>query len=189
VSTQRPGPPPARRRRLLGVPRSSMYYRPAPVFAADAMFKAVLLDLEGEWPTYGCRRLTGMMRLLGLPVHGKRVRRWTDALGINGSQPTRSRCPINNGRFRLQYPLRHLGRSPGAVAACPACCLAFHEQVPLPRHGQSGNTVVWGSVPLRNAAPSTPPDKMKFCLLENRAFLAHSAEAVRQRPNSGGTQK
>jgi hypothetical protein len=33
--------------RLLGVPRSSIYYQPAPAPDADAMFKAALLDLAG----------------------------------------------------------------------------------------------------------------------------------------------
>jgi putative transposase len=48
--------------RLLGVPRSSVYYPPRPVPDAEAMFKTALLDLAAEWPTYGYRRLTAMMR-------------------------------------------------------------------------------------------------------------------------------
>jgi len=42
--------------RLLGVPRSSLYYTARPAPCAEAMFKTALLDLAGEWPTYGYRR-------------------------------------------------------------------------------------------------------------------------------------
>ena len=63
---------------LLAVPRSSVYYQghalPDAEAMAEAMFKAALLDLAGEWPTYGYRRLTAMMRRDGWPVNGKRVR-------------------------------------------------------------------------------------------------------------------
>jgi len=47
--------------RLLGVPRSSVYYQAQP-FDGEAMLKTALIDLAGEWPTYGYRRLTAMMR-------------------------------------------------------------------------------------------------------------------------------
>jgi len=72
---------------LLGVPRSSVYYQVQPVPATEAMLKAALLDLAGEWPTYGYRRLSAMMRRLDWPVNGKRVRRWMHELGINATTP------------------------------------------------------------------------------------------------------
>ena len=53
--------------RLLGVPRSSIYYAPQPASFDEAMLKSALLDLAGEWPTYGYRRLTAMMRHLDWP--------------------------------------------------------------------------------------------------------------------------
>lgn len=85
---------------LLAVPRSSVYYRPQPVPDAEAIFKAALLDLAGEWPTYGYRRLTAMMRRLGWPVNGKRVRRCMDELGINGAPPSlRSRTTNSRHAF------------------------------------------------------------------------------------------
>jgi len=90
--------------RLLGVSRSSVYYKPAPVPDADAMLKAVLLELAGEWPTYGYRRLSQMMRRLGWPVNGKRVRRWMDELGINGAPPARTRRTTNSNHAFPRYP-------------------------------------------------------------------------------------
>src|SRR5262249_45004809 len=46
--------------RLLGVARSSVYHRPAP--RDERALKGALLTLAGEWPTYGYRRLTVMLR-------------------------------------------------------------------------------------------------------------------------------
>jgi transposase InsO family protein len=94
--------------RLLGVPRSSMYYsmygpgRPIP--DAEAPFKSALLDLAGEWPTYGYRRLTAMLRRLGWPVNGKRVRRWMAELKINGTPPPRGKRTTNSNHDFPRYP-------------------------------------------------------------------------------------
>jgi putative transposase len=76
--------------RLLGVPRSSCYYHSRPPLD-EAIFKTALLDLAAEWPTYGYRRLTWMMRRLDWPVNSKRVRRWMEELNIHGSAPVRSK--------------------------------------------------------------------------------------------------
>ena len=89
---------------LLDVPRSSVYYQPQRVADAEAMFKAALLDLAGDWPTYGYRRLTAMMRRLGWPVNGKRVRRWMDELRINGAPPSRSRRTTNSKHAFPRFP-------------------------------------------------------------------------------------
>lgn len=89
--------------RLLDVPRSSLYYRPVPL-ADEAMLKTALLDLAAEWPTYGYRRLTWMMRRLGWPVNGKRVRRWMDELGITGSPPPRGRRTTSSNHAFPRFP-------------------------------------------------------------------------------------
>lgn len=90
--------------RLLGVPRSSLYYVPQPVPDDEAMFKSALLDLAGEWPTYGYRRLTAMMRRLGWKVNRKRVRRWMDELGIHGAPPRRTTRTTNSNHAYPRYP-------------------------------------------------------------------------------------
>jgi putative transposase len=90
--------------RLLGASRSSMYYRPAAVPDAEAIFKTVLLDLAGEWPTYGYRRLTVLMRRAGWPANGKRVRRWMDELGISGAPPQRKRRTTHSQHAFPRYP-------------------------------------------------------------------------------------
>jgi len=89
---------------LLAVPRSSVYYQGHALPDAEAMFKAALLDLAGEWPTYGYRRLTAMMRRDGWPVNGKRVRRWMEELRINGAPPQRTHRTTNSQHPFPRYP-------------------------------------------------------------------------------------
>lgn len=90
--------------RLLGVPRSSVYHQAQPACADEAMLKTALLDLAGEWPTYGYRRLTAMMRRLGWPVNAKRVRRWMTELSIHGAPPTRTKRTTNSNHAFPRYP-------------------------------------------------------------------------------------
>jgi putative transposase len=90
--------------RLLGVPRSSIYYAPQPAAFDEAMLKTALLDLAGEWPTYGYRRLTAMMRRLDWPVNAKRVRRWMNELGIHGAKPTRTTRTTDSNHAFPRYP-------------------------------------------------------------------------------------
>jgi putative transposase len=89
---------------LLGVPRSSVYYAPQPIPDAEAMFKVALIDLAGEWPTYGYRRLTAMMRRLDWNVNAKRVRRWMNELGIHGLLPKRRKRTTNSNHAFPRYP-------------------------------------------------------------------------------------
>jgi len=89
--------------RLLGVPRSSVYYAPQPA-ADEAMLKTALLDLAGEWPTYGYRRLTAMMKRLGWRVNAKRVRRWMDELNLAGAPPVRKTRTTDSGHAFPRYP-------------------------------------------------------------------------------------
>ncbi len=89
--------------RLLGVPRSSVYYPARTVPDDEAILKTALLDLAGEWPTYGYRRLTAMMRRLGWRVNGKRVRRWMEELGIDGAPPTRKKRTTNSNHAFPRY--------------------------------------------------------------------------------------
>ena len=100
--------------RLLGMPRSSIYYAPRPAID-EAMLKTALLDLAAEWPTFGYRRLTIMMQRLGWPVNSKRVRRWMAELGLCGAAPARKtrttnsehdfpRCPNLVKDLKIQRP-------------------------------------------------------------------------------------
>jgi putative transposase len=89
--------------RLLGVPRSSVYYTPRPA-TDEAMLKTALLDLAAEWPRYGYRRLTAMMKRLGWPVNAKRVRRWMEELGLAGAPPVRKARTTHSAHAFPRYP-------------------------------------------------------------------------------------
>jgi transposase InsO family protein len=89
--------------RLLGVPRSSVYYTPQPA-PDEAMLKAALLDLAAEHPTYGYRRLTVMMQRLGWKVNAKRVRRWMDELNLAGAPPARKTRTTDSRHAFPRYP-------------------------------------------------------------------------------------
>lgn len=89
--------------RLLGVPRSSVYYTPRPAID-EAMLKTALLDLAAEWPTFGYRRLAVMMQRLGWRVNAKRVRRWMDELGLAGAPPARRTRTTNSQHSFPRYP-------------------------------------------------------------------------------------
>jgi transposase InsO family protein len=82
--------------RLLNVQRSSIYYEPVAVPDDEAMLKSALLDLAAEWPRFGYRRLTEMLRRLGWRVNAKRVRRFMDELGLTGDPPKRTTRTTNS---------------------------------------------------------------------------------------------
>jgi putative transposase len=89
--------------RLLGVPRSSLYYTPQPA-PDEAMLKTALIDLAAENPTFGYRRLTVMMKRLGWKVNAKRLRRWMDELGLAGSPPVRKTRTTDSRHAFPRYP-------------------------------------------------------------------------------------
>ena len=73
---------------VLGVPRSSAYYQPRP--DEDRPVRDALIELAGQWPTYGYRRLTAMLKRQGRSVNTKQVRRLMHELGIAGEAPSAS---------------------------------------------------------------------------------------------------
>lgn len=88
---------------LLDVPRSSVYYTAQPSIDESAL-KTVLVELAGEWPCFGYRRLTAMMRRLGWPVNAKRVRRWMDELHLTGAPPRRTPRTTDSRHAFPRYP-------------------------------------------------------------------------------------
>ena len=116
--------------RLLGVPRSSVYYTPQPA-ADEAMLKTALLDLAGEWPTYGYRRLTAMMKRLGWRVNAKRVRRWMDELNLAGAPPVRKTRTTDSGHAFPRYPNLVQGlkiRRPEQVWVADITYIRLHDE-------------------------------------------------------------
>jgi transposase InsO family protein len=88
--------------RLLGVPRSSVYYAPKPPPDETLLANAVL-DLCEEWPVFGYRRITWMLRRLDWKVNAKRVRRIMADLGLGGLAPARGVRTTNSAHAFPRY--------------------------------------------------------------------------------------
>ena len=92
--------------RLLDCPRAGLYRTPAPPPADEADLRAAVQRLAGEWPTYGYRRLTALLRREGREVNGKRVRRLMAELGIQGTPPVRRKRTTDSNHAFPRYPNR-----------------------------------------------------------------------------------
>jgi putative transposase len=66
---------------------SRYYYQPHP--CDEASLKAAIERLAGEWPTYGYRRITTLLRCEDSQVNHKHVLRLIRAVGRQGQRPTR----------------------------------------------------------------------------------------------------
>jgi putative transposase len=87
---------------VLGLPRSSAYYQPRP--AEDRPLRAALMELAGQWPTYGYRRLTAMLKRQGRPINTKYVRRLMHELGIVGRAPVRRPRTTDSNHAFPRFP-------------------------------------------------------------------------------------
>ena len=90
--------------RLLDFPRCQLYRDPAPPPPDEAGLRDALRRLAGEWPTYGYRRLTAMLRREGHRVNAKRVRRLMAGLGIQGQAPVRRKRTTDSNHAFPRYP-------------------------------------------------------------------------------------
>jgi putative transposase len=89
--------------RATGWPRSSLYLDNALAADEHDLHDAVE-RLAGQWPTYGYRRLTRMLRREGWRINDKRVRRVMTELGIQGKvAPRRVRTTDSDHSFP-RYP-------------------------------------------------------------------------------------
>jgi putative transposase len=87
---------------VLGVPRSSAYYEPRP--DEDRPLLDALIEVAGQWPTYGYRRLTKQLQRAGHAVNSKRVRRLMHALGIMGKAREKKPRTTDSGHAYPRYP-------------------------------------------------------------------------------------
>jgi putative transposase len=88
--------------KVLGVPRSSAYYESRP--REDRPLLDALVEVAGEWPTYGYRRLTKQLQRQGHSVNAKRVRRLMRELGIIGKAPEKKPRTTDSGHAYPRYP-------------------------------------------------------------------------------------
>ena len=100
--------PVVRQCRLLDVPRSSFYYRPAVASEADLAVMRRIDAIHLEFPFFGSRRVQDELERVGLRVNRKRVQRLMRLMGIAALYPKpRTTIPADGERI-YPYLLRDL---------------------------------------------------------------------------------
>jgi putative transposase len=90
---------------VLDYPRSQVYYQPQPP-PDETNLKAAIVTLAGQYPTYGYRRITAMLKRSGHEINHKRVVRLMRELGLVGKRPTRRKRTTNSNHEFQRYPNR-----------------------------------------------------------------------------------
>jgi putative transposase len=90
--------------RLLDFPRCQLYRAAETAGHDDGPWRDALECLAGQWPTYGYRRLTALLRRDGHAVNGKRVRRLMAEMGIHGLLPVRRKRTTNSAHDFPRFP-------------------------------------------------------------------------------------
>jgi len=89
---------------VLDLPRSSFYHRVSE--NDDADLRASLLDLAGQYPTYGYRRLTALLKRAGWAVNHKRIQRMLAEMGLQRPVKRRKTRTTNSQHDFPRYPNR-----------------------------------------------------------------------------------
>jgi putative transposase len=89
---------------VLDLPRSTFYHR-ASVPDDDAR-RAALLDFAGQYPTYGYRRLTALLKRAGWTVNRKRIQRLMADMGLQRPVKRRQTRTTNSQHDFPRYPNR-----------------------------------------------------------------------------------
>ena len=91
---------------LLGVARSSFYYRPRPEAAEELELLQRLDRIFTDHPVYGSRRLQVALLREGIPAGRRRVRRLMRKLGLWAVRPKRNTSKRRPGHKVYPYLLR-----------------------------------------------------------------------------------
>jgi len=89
--------------RLLDFPRCQLYRTATPRPDPDPALREALVRLAGQWPTYGYRRLTAMLKREGFVANSKRVRRLMVEEGIHGLLPVRRKRTTDSNHAFPRY--------------------------------------------------------------------------------------
>ena len=113
---------------LLGVPRSSAYFRSQPVTAEALALMRVLDELYLRWPFYGSRRLCVELQQRGYRVNRKRVRRLMRQMGLRAIYPKPRTSQAGKGHTIYPYRLRGLAITrPNQVWASDICYIPMAQ--------------------------------------------------------------
>jgi putative transposase len=93
---------------LLGISRSSLYYRPRRPTAEEVALKHRIDAIYTQYPFYGSRRITAQLRREGTEVNRKAVQRHMREMGIAGIHPGPNLSRRAHGEQVYPYLLRGL---------------------------------------------------------------------------------
>ena len=89
---------------VLDLPRSSFYHRASE--GDDPDLRDALLDLAGQYPTYGYRRLTALLKRAGWSVNHKRIQRMMAQMGLQRPVKRRKMRTSDSQHDFPRYPNR-----------------------------------------------------------------------------------
>jgi len=89
---------------VLDLPRSSFYHRASE--GDDPDLRDALLDLAGQYPTYGYRRLTALLKRAGWSVNHKRMQRMMAQMGLQRPVKRRKMRTTDSQHDFPRYPNR-----------------------------------------------------------------------------------
>lgn len=87
---------------ILNYPRSSYYYRAHP--RDESALRATIREVQGQWPTYGYRRITEQIRRDGPAINRKRVRRLRRLMDLQAKHKAKKRRTTNSAHGFPRYP-------------------------------------------------------------------------------------
>jgi transposase InsO family protein len=88
---------------VLNYPRSQVYYKPQSP-SDQTEIKAAIVNLCGQHPTYGYRRITAMLNRQGHQINHKRVARLMRELGLVGKPPVKRKRTTHSNHDFKRYP-------------------------------------------------------------------------------------
>ncbi len=100
--------PKTRRCELLGVARSSAYYRPEPNSQEDLALMRLIDEIHLRWPFYGSRRLRDELEERGHTVNRKRIQRLMRQMGLRALYPRQRTSQPGKGHKIYPYLLRNV---------------------------------------------------------------------------------
>ena len=100
--------PKTRRCELLGVARSSAYYRPKLIANEDLALMRLIDEIHLRLPFYGSRRIRDELEEHGHTVNRKRIRRLVHQMGLRALYPRQRTSQPGKGHKIYPYLLRDL---------------------------------------------------------------------------------
>lgn len=92
---------------LLGLNRTSLYYKPIPVSLEEVVTKHKIDEIYTRYPFYGSRRITAVLRKKGV-INRKTVQRYMSEMGISGICPKPNLSKRNLEHKIFPYLLRNV---------------------------------------------------------------------------------